>query len=185
MLNLLPEEQKKKVTAEYSKRIWIVVCLGIVAVVAVSATFLIPVYVMAHGTYAEFLNEKKELDSRIAASERDTSAESVKDIAGAIQVLKQYNVVLPPTKLIESIVKSRVPGMRIFHIAYTPSQNDPAAIDVTGRAVTRAALVAFSENLKANPDFLSVSIPISNFAKEKNIEFSAKLVAAPVSKPKP
>lgn len=179
MLNLLPEEQKKKVTQEYSKRIWIVLCFGVIAVVAVSATFLIPVYVMAYGTYADFLNQKKELDSRIAASERDTSAESVRDISGAIRILKQYNVATPPTKLIESVVKNRAPGVRIVHISYTPSQNDPVAIDISGRATTRTALVNFSDKLKANPDFSSVSIPISNFAKEKNIDFTAKLIVAP------
>lgn len=179
MLNLLPEDQKKKVVAEYTKRIWATISLGAISVVIISATFLIPVYLMSHGTYADSLKVKRELEKQISISQKDTSAEGVKDIAATVSILKKYTPVDMPSRLIESVIKAKPGGISLARISYTPSQDSPDTIDITGKANTRASLVSFSKNLQADTDFSSIYIPISNFAREKDIDFSVKLLAAP------
>jgi hypothetical protein len=99
-------------------------------------------------------------------------------MAGTVAALQKFSKIAPPSKLIEAVVAARPEGVKYTHITYTPSQNDPGAIDLSGKADTRADMVALSDNLKRDPHFSSVNIPISIFAKEKNIVFSVKLVAS-------
>lgn len=178
MLNLLPEEQKTKVVKEYTKRVFIVLSVGVCVVTIISATFLIPVYVISYSTYKEALVKKTDLDSKINASEKGTSVESIKDISSAISVLTKYDNSVYPSKLIESIILKKPQNIRVTAITYTPSKDVPPTIDIAGRAAFRSALVAFSSALQADPYFKSVYIPISNFAKEKNIDFNMRLVAS-------
>jgi hypothetical protein len=46
---------------------------------------------------------------------------------------------------------------------------------VSGKAVSRDALLSFSKALKSNHRFESVDLPVSNLAKSKDIEFSISI----------
>ena len=177
MLNLLPVEQKKKVVAEYSRRIWTIVLLGVIVVTIVSGIFLLPVYLMANGTYTQVAREKETLERQIAESQKNSSEESVKNIYEIIGILDQYNVPISSTALIQASVLDKPSGVNIGHIVYTPSKDSPATLDVYGKAATRAALVSYSDNLKLDGNFSSVFIPISSFTKERDVTFSVKLLA--------
>ena len=178
MLNLLPEEQKKKIIGEYTKRIWTVVFQGVIAVTIVSVIFLLPVYLMSHGIYSEASKTKADLDARIAESRKNSSEETIKDVYGTIALLDKFELGVEPGKLIESVVLNKPAGISLNHISYTPSVGNPPVIDIYGQASTRASLVAFSDRLKTNNNFSSVYIPISNFTKDKDITFTIKMIAS-------
>jgi hypothetical protein len=178
MLNLLPEEHKKKIIGEYTKRVWTVVLVGIIIVSIISGVFLLPVYLMTYGRYSEAAKEKANLEVLIAESQKNSKQEVIKDIYGVIATLDTFKPFALPGALVQALVLDRVSGISINHIIYTPSAGQPPVIDVVGKASTRNSLMAFSEKLKADGAFSSVYIPISDFTQEKNITFSLKLIAS-------
>lgn len=178
MLNLLPEQQKKKVVREYTKRIWTIVFEGVMGVTIISAVFLLPVYLMSYGVYSAASKTKVDLEARIAESRRNSSEETIKDVYGTISILDKFKPSAEPGKLIESAISDKPAGISLDHISYTPSKDNPPVLDIYGQAKTRANLVTFSERLKINSNFSSVYIPISSFTKDRDIIFSIKLIAS-------
>lgn len=176
MLHLLTEEHKEKVVKEYQKRAWTVVGLGVLAVIVISTVFIIPVYVMSFGRYLDVQNLKQNLDKEIAIRENATTAQNIKDISSSISALNLFKDNDLPTVYIEKLVALKSRGVKINSIVFTPSEGSETAIDISGVADTRNSLVVFSETLKADKTFSSVNIPLSSFAKEKNIDFSLKLL---------
>ncbi len=178
MLNLLPEEHKKKIVGEYTKRVWTVVLGGMIGLVFISGIFFLPVYLMSRGVYTEALKAQVDIDNRIAASEKNAGGGSIKDVQGTINALDHFNRPSAASVLIQAVVLDKPAGIILGHIVYTPSNTSPSTLDVSGKAATRSSLVNFSERLKADGSFGSVYIPISSFTKEKDIAFTVKLVAS-------
>lgn len=181
MLHLLTEEHRKKVVTEYRKRVVIVLLLGLLCVSAISAVFILPTFFLSYGKYSLVLAQQKALDSEIAIKEERGSSESIKNVTLSIEALKMFEsgAGSKDTSLVlESIVKAKPAGVQIMNFVFTPGDGSALTVDIAGRADTRKSLVQLDQNLKSNPLFDSVAIPLSNFAKDKDIMFSAKMLVS-------
>lgn len=156
-------------------RILIVLCLGIVATVVASAVFLIPSYVISFGTYAEVENEKENLNRLIAAKQTDEAAGDIKAVSDTLNALKAHTTKRDPTRIFERIVQDKPSGISIVSFNFTPESDAGVTVDISGRANTRSALSAYVDVLKKDAAFAGVSIPLSNFARERDIGFNLKL----------
>ncbi|NIR48449.1 PilN domain-containing protein, partial [candidate division KSB1 bacterium] len=54
---------------------------------------------------------------------------------------------------------------------------DGVRVSINGTARDRAALSAFARELENEPRFANIDLPISNFVKETDIDFSLTLTA--------
>lgn len=176
MLHLLTEDHKEKILKEYQRRAWVVFSLGIIAVVVVSTLFMVPVYIMTYSRYSEAVDIKKNLDKEIAIREDAGVSQNIKDMSSSLSALSMFDKNDLPSVYIEKISKIKPSDVRINKILFTPSEGSNTAIDISGKARTRASLVEFTERLKKENIFENINIPISNFAKDSNIDFSVKLI---------
>lgn len=178
MLHLLTEEHRKKVVTEYKKRIVIVLLLGLSVVSVLGALFFSPTFFLSHGKYSTVLTEKKALDSELAIKEEEGSSESIKNVILSIEALRMFEKVTNPSVILDNIVRGKPNGVQIRGLVFTPGEATAMTVDLVGRADTRKSLVQFDQKLKANPVFDQVIIPLGNFAKEKNIDFSIKIIVS-------
>jgi hypothetical protein len=182
MLHLLTEEHKKKVLNEYRKRVVVVLCACILGAIVVSAIFIIPAYFMSYSRYSEVTTMKKALDKEIQENESESTAQSIKDITASLQALQMFEGKNSVLFLIKKVTAAKPRGVRVNRISYLPGEAGSTAIDIAGTADTRQNLVNFSDKLKKDKSFTSVTVPLSSFAKERNIDFSMKIIVSATAK---
>lgn len=178
MLHLLTDEHREKIVTEYRKRVAIVSLLGVFLVCVICAIFVLPTFFISHGKYSTVLVEQKVLDSELATKEEEGSSESIKNIVLSIEALRIFDKTKTPSSILNGVVSARPAGVQVRSLVFTPGEDLAMTIDLAGRADTRKSLVQFDQKLKANPLFEEVIIPLGNFAKEKNIDFSIKIIVS-------
>lgn len=178
MLHLLTEEHRKKVVTEYRKRVTITLLLGLLCVCVISSVFILPTYFLSHGKYASVVIQDEALDSELAIKEENGSSESIKNVTLSIEALKIFEQVKNPSVILDNVVRSKPAGVQLRNFIFTPGEGAAMTVDIAGNADTRKSLVQFNQRLKNNSVFDDVVIPLSDFAKEKNINFSLKLIVS-------
>jgi hypothetical protein len=182
MLHLLPEEHRQKVVNEYRKRVILVFLLGLFSVSIISAVFILPTFFVSYGRYSVVSMKNQMLDSELATQAGAGSSESIKEVTQSIEALRMFDNTKSVSVILDNIVRQKASGVQIKNLIFTPGENFSMTIDLAGRADTRKSLVAFDENLKANSLFDEVIVPLGSFAKDKNIDFSMKLVVSTSTK---
>ena len=87
----------------------------------------------------------------------------------SLKVLKISSIYTDPQVILNIISSARVPGVNIERYKM---DFDNGVIDLTGTSKDRDSLLTFKDNLQKSPQVSSVNIPISNFEKVNNIEFT-------------
>ncbi len=87
----------------------------------------------------------------------------------------EYSKVLP---LVNVIIKNKIPTIHINEILYKFTDKSNSAITLSGVSLTRDALVAFVKKLQSSGSFKSVNLPVSNFTKDKDINFSLSMAVS-------
>lgn len=175
MLHLLTEEHRKKVVREYKKRVTIVFLFGIFFIVLTGMVFTLPTFLISYSNYSTRATEKEVLQKELASVNDEASAQSVKESAVLIDTLHTFSSDISHLYIIEQIIKSRPSTVSVTNFIFTPGDNGSMTVDIAGVSNSRRELVAFSDSLKSNSFFESINIPLSNFAKDKNVRFSVKL----------
>lgn len=178
MLHLLTDEHRQKVTTEYKKRVLIVFLLGLTVVSLIGAVFSLPVFLAAYGRYSFGLNTEKILTEDITRRGEDQSVQDLRDVELSLETLSMFSGGKTVLNTLENLIKEKTTGVYIKSIIVTPNEDKSRVLDVSGVADTRNSLVLFEKNLKSNAVFKSVYIPLSSFAKEKDIIFSAKIMVS-------
>lgn len=179
MLELLPNKQKNAVKREYRFRLLAILLLllafvGILSLVSVSPSY--------------FLSVEKE---KIVKKEFDQIIKSNKTIADdkqfrsdiektkeMISLLKPSNKHIPASDLIYKIIGENHSGVRISGFTITPAKGEQYQILLRGNAANRDILKLFVERLRSSRLFEAVDLPISNFTKVSDIDFSITLKTA-------
>jgi hypothetical protein len=104
--------------------------------------------------------------------EKDISTQ-IRDINNKILLLTSTSdgTQLLPSQTIQGILTTKTPAIKIIGITYEST----AALDrivLTGTALDRDSLALFAEDLKKDPTFTNVTLPISSYVKSTNIDFS-------------
>lgn len=170
MINLLPDNEKKALAAEYHLRLAAVSLAAAIAVVAVTAVLLVPSFLLATfkesglagraaAESAEETKEYEELSDRVAAANK---------LAKSLRLAASTT---PPVALLSVVTGARPAGVEVTGIAYELRDGAPT-LTVKGVAPTRRELVAFSDALRRDPLISSVTVPASNLAKDADIPFS-------------
>ncbi len=176
MINLLPEQEKGLLHKEYKFRLFAVSLsmlffLLLFAVVLIVPSFVFSVYKLraAEGTSSATVNA--ELQKRHA----DLLAR-VRKAKSALMVLKSEEVKIMPTDVVSTIVAAKTDRNTITSIAYTRKEGAVFKATVKGVAENRQSLLEFTNALENKEAVGSVNLPVSNFAKENNIEFTFEVI---------
>jgi Tfp pilus assembly protein PilN len=180
MLNLLQKKEQKKIYQEYRLR-RLVVSLALVTFVGVFLlVLLLPSLILSLARKDEAVRDLSAL--------QDKSAKDAKDLETSLSQTNQRLQALQKDKttsahdIFISIMNDTPPGVRLTGFTYQYPTETKAAqpqqlqITITGRSANRDALQTFARDLESADIFEDVTLPVSNFAKDKDIDFILNLL---------
>ena len=177
MINLIPNEEKKKMVKDFYLRLLVVFFLVLSFSVLIAFVSILPSYFSS--------SIKKSLASQKLATENNSPTPNTdKDTLSAIANLNSKLTLIENAeknkydvskKVIDEVIAHKMPDIKIDEIFY---QNDSTGknIRVRGIASSRERLLLFSQALQNDPAFKSVDLPISNFVKGTDISFFLNII---------
>ncbi len=170
-MNLLPPENKVIAKKEYLRRLFVT------AGVFLFSTSLIAALFLASFFFALNLQKKSIHDSFFAMQEY-LSAQNESELtflvsrinAQVAELNSNQKRVKKASEIIERIIEIKGNDISIESFAFNLSR-----LDIKGNSASRSGLINFVENLKKQDAFSAVESPLSNFLKEKNIDFSINI----------
>lgn len=170
MINLIPPDAQKQVKREYWVRVFSVWSFLVGSALLMVIVFHIPAYVLIQNQLLTYLEEFND-----ATNKSQTMEDSKKVIERANRIsemLAKPNITIPFSKVVADIEEVVGEGIRVEGYTFNRLSTGITPIVVTGKAETRAGLSAFRDALEANSYFKTVTLPLSDLAKDSDIEFS-------------
>ncbi len=170
MINLIPPTAKRKIIVEYWLRvvsvwfyIWTAAMIGSVAI-------MFPAYVLIHSQVSVYEQSAQ------SASEKVANFEEVKkqiEQSNELATKMQNQLTLPLISDYVSLFRSlEGQGVTITSIDISRSDAAVSPIRISGLATTRQSLASFRDRISADGRVEKVDLPLSNLAKDKDIQFS-------------
>lgn len=181
MINLIPNQEKKKKVKDFYFRFAAVFVTALGFCAAVGAAALLPTYFLANA-------ELTLAEEKLLAQQNEPPTQTDQNLAARVQDLDrklglvesaEKNAYLISQKVISEIVARKMPDIKITKFIY---ENDGALgrkITILGQAPSRERLYLFRLALEGDIFFKEVELPISNFVKGSDIEFSLSLIPRP------
>lgn len=170
MINLLPQKAKKKIIREYYMRV-ISISLIIVGVstFVVSLLFL-PVYILISSQVEAFSKSIADVSEKV--KEYDTSSQALIKATKEAQLIYEMESSQKITELLKILNNLQNNNLVVSEYDFRRVGKNIETIKLSGEAKTRQTLVDFSEDLKKLEFVEMVNLPVSNLAKDQNLEFS-------------
>lgn len=138
---------------------------------------LIPAYILSVSK-EEFASSrlevlKKSVNYRASTDIEKTLDKTNDDIKEVANFTDKYFI----EDHISFILNARKNGVRINNLGYRKIDESHSEISLSGISDSRDSLLLYVETLKSNESFGEIDLPISNLAKERDIDFSLKFQA--------
>lgn len=171
MFNLITEEHKKTIRTEYRLRLFAVVLFFFAFTGLVGLVFLMPSFLAVSLNLTDLKQQKQNLEKEIPELKDINSLEALSaQVNMKIKALNSEEKSMP-TEIINIINPAELRAIKLKSISYIKN-NSEVKVGVNGTATTRDALVAFSRQLETVEIFEKVNLPVSDLAKDRDINFS-------------
>lgn len=177
MINLIPPSAKKSIVIEYWLRVFSVWGFIWAISLAIGIALLLPVYVLIN------LQVSNLTDSAASASQKLASYQDVtKDLnianqqARSIVDTRRFKTLSTYNEQFKALETGQV---QLTSINITRGKDGVAPISLAGNAQNREALANFRDQIKAIPEVAAVDLPISNLAKDRDIQFTMSVTIKP------
>lgn len=178
MLNLLPKDQKEKISREYKMRFFVVAsALALVAEI-ISLILLVPSYLTTQTRLNVLNSESVSVKVQNLTAESSSLANTVQQTNNYLSVLISSSTPVGVVASLENIIAVRGSAVRIGGFFYR-TNNGQQQIVVSGNANTRKSLLEFANKLKNQPGVISADLPVSDFAQAQDIDFSVNVLMKP------
>lgn len=177
-MNLLPQKEKIENQWNYFCRFSAGLVGALLASLLVGCGLLLPSYILIKAKQAELRTNLVSLKNFREAGGGEEIYKILETAEKRVDFLSSKSA-LSLTTAVKKISQRKPVGVRIDGLSYRPQESNQvwsAVITLTGIAASREAVVAFVKALQAEPSFTSINVPVSNFAKDRNIEFSLTLI---------
>lgn len=178
MINLIPNEEKKKMAQNFYFRLAILSFFMLSFSILFATLAMTPAYILAKAR-ENFINQKLDIQKSepVPVLDQDTQkAIEVLDTKLSLIEKIENNTLIVSKKIINEIIESKVPGIKITRIFYDNSSLTNKPLGIYGTAPSRERLLLFRQSLENNDSFSNVDLPISNFVKGSDIEFYLTLI---------
>lgn len=186
MINLIPNQEKKKMVRQFYYRL-VILFLAMLSVSFFIATLaLLPAYFFSSSKY-KIASGKLDMQKAESAPLFDKETEAIiKDINNKLNLIEnaQKNKFLVSEKIINAILSKKISSIKITQISYENNaigkspEEAGRKVSISGTAPSRETLLSFRKALEDSSDFKSVDLPISNFIKGSDIQFYLSLIPA-------
>lgn len=173
MFKLLTEEEKQKVTHEYTARRTICMLSALSIILAAGVIGLLPSYVFSSARQNEAFERAKAMDHTGETSDGPALQAWLEAVNYKLQILSPALDTDRPSDALGHILEQKMAGIRIVSFSWVKT-NGKTAISVSGVATDRQSLLAFENRINASGRFSNVTLPLSDLAKDKDINFQMK-----------
>ncbi|MBI5139779.1 hypothetical protein HZA26_04205 [Candidatus Nomurabacteria bacterium] len=177
MINLIPNEEKKRKIKDFYFRATVVFFAVLGFSVFVSCATILPAYFFSLEK-KNFVNNKLEVEKKANLPEPDSKALLLKDdLIKKLSLIEkiQAEKYIVSEKIINEIILKKMSDIKISSISYQNDLVKGKSININGTAPSRERLTVFRKSLEENTSFKKVDLPVSNFVKGSNIQFFLNL----------
>ncbi len=178
MINLIPNEEKKKKVKDFYFRLAVIVLMLLGFAMTVGAVAIMPAYFFS-SVKKNLYNTKLETEKQaVVALFNQETLDVVNDLKNKLSIVEKANKepYLVSEKVINEILAKKLPDIKINSITYENTAAKGKSINISGAAGSRERLLQFKRALENGPAFKEVNLPISNFVKGTNITFTMTLI---------
>lgn len=175
MFNLIPHIIKQRILQDYRARRVIVILAGFVLLVCVLFVFISPSFGYLFFEEKNVIAEAEAIKKSDQFKKADEVLKAIKETNEELRVLSTEIRSAQPTPAIEQIIKAKNQFIHITEIQYKVVHATSSLVTIGGKADRRDALKKFVVDLEGVPGFLDVFLPVSNFAKDKDIDFTVSI----------
>jgi hypothetical protein len=171
MYKLLLEQDKKRIVQEYTLRRIVVANGAMALVLLVLLVGLLPSYLISS-------SRRLEIEARTNISYLPEALQEQEELLAWITgVNNKLNLLAPELDtdrlagLFGEFLKEEFPGIVVTDISWKRSA-EGRAFRMSGVAEDRQKLIAFEEYINSSGRFAKTSVPVSQLARERNVEFN-------------
>jgi hypothetical protein len=178
MINLIPNQEKKRRARELYYRLAVLSLLMFSFALLVASLAILPAYFFAVSK-SRAAQERLEIQRTVPISLFNQEAlKTLETLNRKIVLVEEAAARNFPVseRVITPILAEKLSGIKLSRISYENSPAGGKKISLGGTAASRESLLLFRQALEDSPSFESVDLPISNFIKDSNIEFSLSLI---------
>jgi Tfp pilus assembly protein PilN len=174
MANLLPTKELSVLKVEQRHRLFAAVSVLVSGLCILGTALFIPtgivLFTSKETTRNRLATTKQIVERQQSASAGDTLA----DTKEKMDIIANNEALVKPHTLIERVTELVPTGVSLDEIAFM--REEPTVIvEISGGAVSRSALLAFSDALKGSGLFAEVVIPIESLAQNTDLRFHLTL----------
>jgi hypothetical protein len=176
MPNLLPQKEKKSLENQYYSKLIILGFIGLVITALLSGILLFPSLLLSKAKLEAVNYELEVLKLSVGHQESRNIEQEINKIniySRAANALIKSPVI---NDYLDEILSAQPQGLKIKTINYRKVSANGAELTLAGNSSTRERLVLFVEELKNNERFSKVELPISNLAKDRDVDFNLTIV---------
>src|SRR3990167_1469226 len=172
MINLIPNEEKKKKVKDFYYRLLVTAFAVFGFSILIAGVAMLPAYFLS-SVRKNLINSKLETEKNqsIPSPDKETLT-VVEDLSKKLDLIEKSrnSRYLVSQKVINEIMSEKMPDIKITQIQYRNESIKGKTISISGVASSRDRLLLFKRELENNIAFKKVDLPISNFVKGSNIK---------------
>lgn len=177
MYNLLPPKEQKATILEYRLRVLSLSLVAVSLILLFMSILTIPSY-YAVAQKKVFLQSQYDTIHKSMLSKTDPSvAKSLRAAKDKMTLVQPFLLVNAPSTVVTKVLAYRTSGIVLTSFRTEPDAQHVRQVTLYGRASDRQTLLDFSKRLEREKAFSAVVLPVSNFQKSTNIDFTIQLKA--------
>lgn len=172
--NLLPPERVRSLRQIYFLRLAVVTVALLTGLVGIHSVLLLPSYLYADSQARDREAELMLRSAALEGSEEEEIGARVSRLSEDASYLVGLGAVPKASSAISAVLTLPRDGIRLVGFSFAPKE-EGAVMTVSGLASTRESLRRYEQALASQPYVTSASLPISAYAKERDIDFTVTL----------
>lgn len=178
MINLIPNQEKKRKVKDFYFRLGVVFLVTMAVCILINLVAILPAYFLS--SVKKNLVEEKlatQKSDPIPITDQNTLA-TITDLKSKLDLIEkaEQGKYLVSTSVINEVLLKKMPDIKITEISYNYNSTNGKKVSISGIAPSRERLLLFRNALQEDVAFKKVDLPISNFIKGSDIEFSLTLI---------
>jgi hypothetical protein len=179
--NLLPIERRRALSHDFVLRVSVVAVVLSTFLVIIAGALLIPTYVYLEATIQAKKTYLAQVVSTLTSSDQTALAQRLRVLASNSDNLIALSHTPSVSATLQKVLGVAHPDITLSDFSYTPSESAStlATLVITGSSATRDALRSYQLALQGEPYARSVTLPVSAYASDKDINFSVTVTLSP------
>lgn len=179
LTNLLPRDRVRSLRQLYFLRLAVVAVLLLSIVAIAHAVFLFPTHLFLSGQVRDRTETLASLKASLEGSEEREVSERIASLTNDATYLAALGDMPQAATSIAAIINIGHVGVRLTGFSFDPGNADrPAKMTVSGVADTRESLRSYEQSLLDASFIDTTDLPISAYAKERDIPFTVTLTGS-------